>query len=1034
MIKRFNIMQFLRFVISIFALSLAVCMGPALHAQQKRAVLDVEKRAIKKHNNKVSGPRVQQSSLFATEVERKLIRGIKKTLVYLNKTQQSLPKKSTQRLQILERIMNLHMEQARYLRSEEERVYDAQYKRWESQGKKGREPRLNNRRSEDSWRQIIKQSSLILKDFPKTKSADEITFNKAVALQYLGKEKDAARMYNQLIRQYPNSPIVGESYAALGDYYFDRNDYRNSLIFYKKTLKYKRSKRYLWSLFKSGWSSYNLGKYAQALSYWKAVVRESDGRRAQGAQLKEEALRDMVYAFAELKQIDSAIAYYRKNRGNQFIAPLLVLLSQILSDQGDYGKSIAVLKKFQKLVPYDEGGPDSQKEIISLYAALGRYKNLWGELARFPALYGPKSSWASKQSKDKVIEANKLIKDQMLYYASYTHQTAIKDDSLSLNLEAKKGYLLFLKNYPTAPETPGILYYIGDIDYFLKNYASAGGYYKKIVNMGKAKAVRIDPKQKKYVNMHQEVAVFMVNSYVKDFEKEFDALKRRKADFKKPLPLSQKAKNYIEACSIYRKWYPRDIKRIKSCDVGIATVYYQSGYKKQAFDNLKLVALKYPNTKEGAASVDLLIPLLKDDKAMLLSAANRFLRVPAYRKGKMGVKLRSLQRGAEKEKITAESDVLKRAQMYEAQARKYPRDSEVDKLWYNAAVDYLKAGSINKAIAAYLVLIKRFGKTPQGQEALLQVAQIYERQLDFENASTFYLDFTKKFPKSKESAGALYKSCELQIALNTPRSLTVCSAFASRYPDGAKAVIEDLIKGAERAKRYDQMKQMIKTRYLSSFKLTPNEKIVALYQIYKITGGKSADARQAAAQIKSTFQSSGNAVSGEALRYVGELYFKEGSAYIPQFYNIKLTGGGVDNLIASIQKKANALAQLEGSLNRVVSTKDAYWGVAALFQMGAANEHFALLLSNPPAIDGAKPEDVLAQLKGQIDPIKASSVSWYKLAMETVSKFKVYNEWSIKSLNGLSRASGSKIQFDDYVVQPDFLGNEIDSSLISDLR
>jgi TolA-binding protein len=1034
MIKRFNIMQFLRFVISIFALSLAVCMGPALHAQQKRAVLDVEKRAIKKHNNKVSGPRVQQSSLFATEVERKLIRGIKKTLVYLNKTQQSLPKKSTQRLQILERIMNLHMEQARYLRSEEERVYDAQYKRWESQGKKGREPRLNNRRSEDSWRQIIKQSSLILKDFPKTKSADEITFNKAVALQYLGKEKDAARMYNQLIRQYPNSPIVGESYAALGDYYFDRNDYRNSLIFYKKTLKYKRSKRYLWSLFKSGWSSYNLGKYAQALSYWKAVVRESNGRRAQGAQLKEEALRDMVYAFAELKQIDSAIAYYRKNRGNQFIAPLLVLLSQILSDQGDYGKSIAVLKKFQKLVPYDEGGPDSQKEIISLYAALGRYKNLWGELGRFPALYGPKSSWASKQSKDKVIEANKLIKDQMLYYASYTHQTAIKDDSLSLNLEAKKGYLLFLKNYPTAPETPGILYYIGDIDYFLKNYASAGGYYKKIVNMGKAKAVRIDPKQKKYVNMHQEVAVFMVNSYVKDFEKEFDALKRRKADFKKPLPLSQKAKNYIEACGIYRKWYPRDIKRIKSCDVGIATVYYQSGYKKQAFDNLKLVALKYPNTKEGAASVDLLIPLLKDDKAMLLSAANRFLRVPAYRKGKMGVKLRSLQRGAEKEKITAESDVLKRAQMYEAQARKYPRDSEVDKLWYNAAVDYLKAGSINKAIAAYLVLIKRFGKTPQGQEALLQVAQIYERQLDFENASTFYLDFTKKFPKSKESAGALYKSCELQIALNTPRSLTVCSAFASRYPDGAKAVIEDLIKGAERAKRYDQMKQMIKTRYLSSFKLTPNEKIVALYQIYKITGGKSADARQAAAQIKSTFQSSGNAVSGEALRYVGELYFKEGSAYIPQFYNIKLTGGSVDNLIASIQKKANALAQLEGSLNRVVSTKDAYWGVAALFQMGAANEHFALLLSNPPAIDGAKPEDVLAQLKGQIDPIKASSVSWYKLAMETVSKFKVYNEWSIKSLNGLSRASGSKIQFDDYVVQPDFLGNEIDSSLISDLR
>src|SRR5690606_17727170 len=130
------------------------------------------------------------------------------------------------------------------------------------------------------------------------KNADVVTFNLAVGLQYLGKEKEAARIFTQLIQRYPNSSISGDAYASLGDYYFDNNDFRNAQNNYRNATRFKRSKRYLWSIFKLGWCSYNLGRYKDALGYWRALV--SQARTKAGEQLKEEALRDMVYAFAEV--------------------------------------------------------------------------------------------------------------------------------------------------------------------------------------------------------------------------------------------------------------------------------------------------------------------------------------------------------------------------------------------------------------------------------------------------------------------------------------------------------------------------------------------------------------------------------------------------------------------------------------------------------------------------------------------------------------------------------------------------------------
>jgi TolA-binding protein len=1004
--------------------------APSFAQEQKRATIQVQERKREKRNEK-SRPELRRSAIFTLQVERKLIKGIDKTVRYLEKTAKGLPQRSPQRLQILERVLNLHMEQATYVRSEEERDYDRRWRAWDAAGRKGAEPKISTSKSMGHWKAVVTQSSDILQEYPRSENADQITYNKAVALQYLGNEKDAARIFTQLIQKYPNSAISGDAYASLGDFYFDRNDFNNAQTNFTKALKYKRSKRYLWSIFKLGWCSFNLGDYRKSLSYWKQLVSLAKGGNPRDAQLREEALRDMVFAFAELRLIDEAIAYYRANNGTSYIGPFLTLLAQILADQGNYAQAISVLKRFQSLVPDDPEGPTAQKEIISLYGAMGDIGKVWVELERFAKEYGVTSDWAKKNKRELVLETQNTIKDQMMYFATLTHQNAIKDDNREQNQEAKKGYLLFLKYHSKAPEVPGVKYYLADIEYYLKDYRAAGRYYLEIASLGKDKAIRVDSKTGKSENMHKEVSIYMVNAFVKDFEPEFKVLKKRKPDFSQPKPISARARNYIKACEKYVGWYPEDQVRVKSCDVGIADIYYHSGQKENAIKYVKNIALKYPKAKEGESAVGLLIPIVKDDRAQLLATADALLKIPDYRNSKVGQELRNIQRAAEKEDIGKEKDTLKRAQRFEAQARKYPKDPDVDKLWYNAAVDYIKAGAIPQAIEAYLVIVNRFSDKPQAKESLLQVAQIYEKQLEYDKASDYFIEFTKKYPKEKETPGALATACSLQIALNTPKALPVCNAFAQRFPDGALSFIEQLIVGAERAKRFDQMVDIIKNQYLGRFKLSPNQQIVAHYRIFRAGG---ADAAQSVGQIRSLFAANSGNVSGEALRYVGELAFREADPILPRYLKVALVGGNVDALAKSIEQKALALVQVEQAYTRVVQTKDAFWGVAALHQMGVANEHFAEVLANPPAIQGATKEEVQAQLAPQVAELRKKAATWFKTGQDTVSQFKVYNEWSLKILTSINRLADKRLQFDDFVVMPDFLGSEVSGSMASNLK
>jgi len=1001
---------------------------------QVKEIKRKKSNSIKKAGDGTGKPRLSTAEIFAVEVEKKLVKGIDKTIAYLNKTARSLPKKSGARLEMLTRVHNLHMEQAVYVASDEQRRYDVQWEAWDRQGRKSREPRLTQSRSRTHWKKVSSTGRNILREYPKSKGADGINFNQALALSFLGQEKNAARAFTQLIQKFPNSPVAGDAYFSLGDYYFDRNDFRNAKNNFKSALKYRKAKRYGWALFKLGWCHYNLGKYRQALKYWKNTISHSkrEGGR-KGLKLKEEALRDLVYAFSELKEVESAISYFRANGGQKYIGQFLTLLAETFADQGRFKKSIKVWQRLQSIIPRDKSSAIAQSEITSLFFELGSLNTVWSELNKYFKLYGKRSRWASANPRKLVLETQVKIQDSVLYYAKLVHKNAQKRGSKALYAQAIKGYSLYLKLYPKSREVAEVKFNLADIEFYRKDYRKAGILYLEIAMAGKKKAKIYNSSGKVVADIHSKSAKYMLDSYNRDFEPELKKLIKRKPNFSKPpRQLTVKSKNFIKACENYTKWYPTDKKTVKTCDTFITEIYYRSNDRKMALRYLWLMATKYPGTKAAGDAVENLIPLYKKDKRGLLVAVNKLLAIPAYKKGKIGKKLTALKRAAAIEAIASEKNLVKRARLYENRAKQNPKDKDAAKFWNNAAVDYLAGGSALKAIGAYATLVKLYPRSELSKDARLQLGKLYDRRIDYKSAAGYYLGFAKAHPKAKESPGAIQRACDLQIATNSSSAARTCGMLIRSYPDIARVAFRKLIDNAWRQKKYSEMTNLINNSYLRKFKLSSNEKVIVNYKIYRAYNGRGSAASAAESKITGQLRSS-SGISGEALRYIGEIAFKKADPVLGPYLKQRLRGGTVEDMLSSIQKKTAALNRVEKVYGQVLNTKDSYWGIAAYHQIGFAYEQFSKMLKNPPTIKGAKISDVQKELSGTANQATKKALEYYNAGLAIARKLSVYNDWPAKLKTSLARMRGKTVSYADWVVTPDFIGSEVPKDVSSEV-
>lgn len=1009
------------FIIVVYFCSLASAYG---RNKNEKATVDVKE--IQRHSpglNRDKSQKNQKNLALSQNMEEKLITGIAKTILYLEKTASELPKNSANRFGLLMKVQNLRLEQATYEAFQEQADYDRKWEKWESDERKGIEPKLSSEKSRYRWNQVIADSKLILKDFPKTKNVDTIHFNLALALQFLGQEKEAASSFKQMITAYPKSPLLGDVYFFLGEYFFDHQAFKQAIDAYQKTVSFQGSKRVAIALFKMGWALFNLASYQSALKAWMKVVDYA--KRVPSAnvdKIMEEALKDMAFAFVELGKIEEAINYYEDQKGKDYIPGFLKQLAQTLTDRGDFEQAVAILRRLQKMQPHSEETLNAQREIVALYYDIKNIPACVKEVGNLLGYFSSQGKWAERLEK-KIDDLDQKNTETALYYAKMIHKSGQKTADKNYLSQAKEAYLNILRSFPEGIFKAELTEYIADIDYFYNKFDTSGMLYMKLTQMGPDKAVTYNEKGQIKEKIHERSAKNMLDAFNKALAPELAEMVKIKPDFNAgSKPISQNSQNFIESCELYAKYYANDQISIKNCRIFTSEIYYRLAHKDEAKKRLLELAIAYSESKEGPLAVENLIPLYADQKKELAIVAAKLLQVPAYKTAAIGNKLNNLIQGFKLDEIKEEKDPIKRAKLYEAEAKSgfQAAGNSPEALLTHAAANYLQAGSIAGAINSYASILNKYPNSEVAAPSLLQLAKLYERTFDYLQAANLYEAYSLKYSQNKEAPAAAQRACLILIAIDSLKASDNCFKFAAKMPDIGKEPIFMLIQNNIRTKKYEQARDAI-LFYLSLKTVTPNERILANYKLYKMLPPDSSDATRLRKQILDT--AAGQNITGEALRYLGEMLSIGANQLLHQYQSMNLEGGSLEKLQASIQKMSQALTHLEQNFAPVFSIKDSYAAIGAFYYLGSMYEHFGRQLASPPSIQGAKQEDVKAQLKASVDQITAKSLEYYKAGFDTMQKYDVLHPLNRSLFDALARQKSSPLTFEDAVLDPDFLSS-----------
>ena len=88
----------------------------------------------------------------------------------------------------------------------------------------------------------------------------------------------------------------------------------------------------------------------------------------------------------------------------------------------------------------------------------------------------------------------------------------------------------------------------------------------------------------------------------------------------------------------------------------------------------------------------------------------KVLEVPSYRNKKISLEIKELIRSYKITNIEQIKKSIKKAAAYESFAQQYPKDRDVQKIWYSSAKEYLKAGEVNKSLSILKMIIKNYKK------------------------------------------------------------------------------------------------------------------------------------------------------------------------------------------------------------------------------------------------------------------------------------------------------------------------------------
>ena len=309
---------------------------------------------------------------------------------------------ATRKAEMIFRLAELYWEKSKFKYGIEMDKYEGNYNQWADEGQRGEPPERKDYLRES---ELIKQNALklyekVMTEYPTYERNDEVLFYLGYNEYEAGNKKKAVNHYWQLIKRFPKSRLVPDSYLQLGEHFFNNNSVIKAQKAYQRATASKEPRIYNYALYKLAWCDYNVQEYAAGIGKLKKVIRKSEvATDKRSIQLKGEALGDLARFFSYVDETDTAYAYFKKKSDVKTAIRYTTRLGALFHEQGKWPLEIDTYRLLIKKHPMHARAPYLQASVVEAYSKMGKKLKVKTEVERLVDLYRPGTPWYRVQEK-----------------------------------------------------------------------------------------------------------------------------------------------------------------------------------------------------------------------------------------------------------------------------------------------------------------------------------------------------------------------------------------------------------------------------------------------------------------------------------------------------------------------------------------------------------------------------------------------------------------------------------------------------------
>jgi tetratricopeptide (TPR) repeat protein len=846
-----------------------------------------------------------------------------------------------------------------------------------------------------------------LANYKNTRGTDEVLFFLGYNYMSLGNVREGVSYYKMLSDRYPKSEYVNDANLSLADYYFDRDQRSQAKKYYEKIIAEGRNtSAFVLATYKLAWLNRKMGDHDQALKNILKVIRLGKGgvRNRKSILLSQEAKKDLPLFYADSGDPRRAVVYFTNIMPTDEAYKGLENLAYIYVDSGQKAEAKYLFGQLVELKPDGDRSFDYQYALVNMQASTGREDLYERELYKWVQQFGPDSKWAREAKNDKKKqEAMEKAEVALRSHVLKLHNRFREKKNEVLALRAKKGYSLYMDTFLKSPYFAELQFYNAELLYEMGEYQEAYKAYKEV-------------KDSKYKAKSELNAVLALEKIIPS-DKE---VRERVGKSTDEYPLSPAEKDFVKAANAYLEDTTNREKRLE-IKYRLASMYYSHNYFDKSEVLFKEIIKESPNSEYARYASDLIIDSykLKNDYVGLEKAGNELLALGSSSEStKVEVsKVKSIVEQSAFKKIedmNTDQNPEAAAEAFLGFIKSYPKSQLRSQAFYNAGINYEKAGKPREALSAYSSVSSSSGTLYENAQKFSAI--ILENVGLLQRASIDYEELGKKSGDVRQKAKYLSNAAVIKEAFGDTDGMK--RIFKALEPiDDPKAVILYDYRLAEVYKRKENSNEELKhlIKFFNASKAEPFLPVKAatrIGDIYKSNAvvDKASYWYRASSMTYDKFKNRG---AVKAAGFAAKAKFELSNKVFYDYILIKIPNDPKAQA-AAITKKLSLIDTINKKMQEVINFDDGYTIVSALNRLGQAYQHLTYSILNAPLPSGLSDEEkkqVEELLRQKVEPFKDNALSSYRKALEKAEQLETFNEDSLTTILELSKIDSSYSNF-----------------------